>query len=475
MINEFLAQLTSYSLIYLFAVNSVSLFLIIASVWALHRQVQLAPLANSLDRANSAFAPSISIIAPAYNEAKTVVHSVNSFLLLNYPSFEVIVVNDGSKDETLRVLIDAFSLQEVQPIYDDSLSKTKVKSYYRSTLHPNLTVINKVNGGKADALNVGIGFAKYEHFCAVDSDSLLENDALLRVAAPFLDGANKIVATGGTVRIANGATVRFGRVESIRLPKNFLVLMQVVEYTRAFLCGRIGWNVFNSTLVISGAFGLFNKQTVKEIGGYLSGSVGEDMELILRLHRYCRDQKRDYRIVFVPDPVCWTEAPETWSGLGKQRDRWQRGLADCLAQNRGMVFNPRYGFIGWLALPYFLFVELLGPVFETLSSFTIIASLILSGFDNRLFWAFVLVSFLYSAVLSMLSLIVEEVFYSKYSKPSQFLTLFVMCLIEGFYYRQISTFWRLKGLFRYVRGDSAWGHLQRVGFTEHIVKKDNAA
>lgn len=453
------------SLLYFFAVNSMFLFLIGASVWALRRQSQLEPLTRTLGRANSAFAPSISILAPAYNEGKTVVESVNSFLLLNYPSFEVIVINDGSKDDTLDVLKKAFALERVSPIYDRSLSATKVRGCYRSRLHPNLTVVDKVNGGKADALNVGIGFARYDHFCAVDSDSLLENDALLRVAAPFLDVPNKIVATGGTVRIANGARVRFGRVESVRLPRNFLVLMQVVEYTRAFLCGRIGWNVFNSTLVISGAFGLFSKQTVKEIGGYLTGSVGEDMELILRLHRHCRDQKRDYSIVFVPDPVCWTEAPETWSALGKQRDRWQRGLADCLMQNRRMMFRRRYGFIGWLALPYFLFVELLGPLFEVLSLIAIGISMFYPGFDNLMFLAFFSASLLYSSLLSMASLIVEEVFYSKYTRPTQFLTLFLVCLAEGFYYRQVSTFWRLKGLYKYLRGDHSWGHLQRVGFS----------
>ncbi len=464
---DFIHTFALFSVGYFFFVNTFYLFLILSSLWALRAQAKIKPLAESLRKGKLSFAPPISILAPAYNEQETITESVQSFLLLNYPNFEVVVVNDGSKDKTMERLKAAFMLEPILLNYDDTLSRTEVRATYRSKLHPNLTVIDKENGGKADALNVGIGYAQHDLFCCVDSDSLLENDALVKVAAPFFERPAKLIASGGTIRIANGANIRFGRVESVDLPKNFLVLMQVIEYTRAFLCGRIGWNVFNSTLVISGAFGLFSKNAVREIGGYTAGCIGEDMELIIRLHKHFRLHKKPYQITFVADPVCWTEAPADRRSLAKQRDRWQRGLADTLIRNREMIFNPKYGFIGWMALPYFLFVDLLGPIFEMASLLIIGSAFFLGGFDGPLFFTFLTASILYSAVLSMCSVVIEEIYFAKYHKPHQFLVLFLVCMVESVWYRQMSTYWRLKGLVKYLRGDHSWGHLQRAGFNTH--------
>lgn len=461
---SFVPVFATLSIVYFFFVNSIYLFLLLASAVSLHKQTQLRSLRPSLRGAVRDFAPSISILAPAYNEEATVVESVKSFMMLNYPSFEVIVINDGSKDRTLFKLIEAFALERVDITPDTRLSDTRVRGTYRSKWHPNLIVVDKDNGGKADALNVGIGFSRYELFCAVDSDSLLENDALLKVAEPFMEKPNEVIASGGTVRIANGADVKFGRVEKVYIKKNVWVIMQIIEYTRAFLCGRIGWNALNSTLVISGAFGLFSKRAAVAVSGYSHGCIGEDMELIIRLHQYHLENKIPYSIVFVPDPVCWTEAPENASALGKQRDRWQRGLADTLARNRHMIFNPRFGVVGLVALPFFLLVELLGPVFELLSFIVIGLSLFLGGFDAHLLWIFLCASLLYGAVLSMTAVLIEEFYFSKYSRTAQFVTLFGICLAESFWYKQMSTYWRLRGLWKYVRGDRNWGHLNRVGF-----------
>ena len=453
------------SVAYFFMVNTFFLFLIVAAAFALTKLTRSRPVGSNLVGLSSSLAPSISILAPAYNEQETVVESVKSFLSLNYPSFEVVVINDGSKDETLQRLISAFHLEPTEILYDRSLSDTEVKQIYMSVIHPNLYVVDKVNGGKADALNVGIGVCQYDIFCAVDSDSLLEGDALVRVAIPFLEDPSKVVAAGGTVRIANGTKVKFGRVESIGLPRNFLVLMQVIEYTRAFLCGRIGWNLFNATMVISGAFGIFSKKAVQAVGGYTHGSVGEDMELILRLHKYHLINKIPYSIVFVPDPVCWTEAPADFKSLGKQRDRWQRGLADTLYRHRHMIFNPRYGVVGLVALPYFFLVELLGPVLEICAAIVLFALLLFGGMDQDLLIMFFCASILYGVVLSLASLLIEEVFFSKYGKAKQFLALLAICLAESLWYRQVQTYWRVVGLVKYFRGDATWGQIQRAGFT----------
>lgn len=455
---------------YFFAVNTAYLFLLSASAWALSLQAKKRPLLNYLNQNDSAFAPSVSILAPAYNEEATVVESVKSFLMLEYPSFEIIVINDGSKDNTLQRLIENFALEKINPIYDNSLSSTEVRGAYQSQLHPQLKVIDKENGGKADALNIGIGFSRYDIFCAVDSDSLLEKDALSKVAAPFLDRSSEVIASGGTVRIANGSQVKFGRVDKVNLPKNFLVLMQIIEYTRAFLCGRIGWNVFNSTLVISGAFGLFSKKAVKAVGGYMPGCIGEDMELVIRLHRHYRAAKKPYSIVFVPDPVCWTEAPSDISTLGKQRDRWQRGLADTLFRHRKMFLNPKYGFIGWVAFPYFLIVELLGPLIEVAAISLVIFSLFYSQMDHMLLISFFVASVLYGAILSVGSLIIEEIYFSKYDRIRHFLTLFASGIAESVLYRPLTTYWRLRGLFKYLKGDHTWGQMKRAGFDNEKKK-----
>ncbi len=445
------------------------------AAYALTRYSRTRPITTNLVMNNSALAPSISILAPAFNEQETVVDSVSSFLSLNYPSFEVIVINDGSRDETLVRLIKAYSLEPTSHVRDDSLSSTPVRQIYRSSLHPNLLVVDKENGGKADALNVGIGVCRHDIFCAVDSDSLLEGDSLIKVALPFMEEPAKVIASGGTVRIANGAKIRYGRVEEVKLPRNLLVTMQIVEYTRAFLCGRIGWNLMNSTLVVSGAFGVFKKKAVLDVGGYASGCIGEDMELILRLHKYHLANKIPYSIVFVPDPVCWTEAPADFTSLGKQRDRWQRGLAETLMRNREMIFNPRYRFVGMFALPYFLFVELLGPVFEIFALITLLAALQYGGMDSLLLGMFFAASLLYGAILSLAALLIEEVYFSNYKRARQFLALLVICLAESIWFRQISTYWRLKGLIKFMRGDHSWGQIHRSGFAEAPKKEDQAA
>ncbi len=463
---SFVPIFATLSILYFFFVNSIYMFLLLASAVSLRRQSQLRALRPSLKGTVGSFAPSISILAPAYNEDATVVESVKSFMMLNYPSFEVIVINDGSKDRTLERLIEAFALEAVEFQPDTILSSTQVRSTYRSKWHPNLVVVDKENGGKADALNIGIGFSRFELFCAVDSDSLLESDALLKVAEPFMERPHEVIASGGTVRIANGAIVKYGRVEGVKIKKNVWVIMQIIEYTRAFLCGRIGWNALNSTLVISGAFGLFSKRAAVAVRGYSHGCIGEDMELIIRLHSYHRREKLPYSIVFVPDPVCWTEAPEDAGTLGRQRDRWQRGLADTLMRNRDMMLNPRYGVVGLIALPFFLFVELLGPVFELLSFIIIGLSLFIGGFDAHLMWIFICASLLYGAVLSMTAVLIEEFYFSKYNRISQFVTLFGICLAESFWYKQISTYWRLRGLWKYARGNREWGQMNRLGFTQ---------
>jgi len=311
-----------------------------ARSFALHEEVFRSPLT-----------PPVSVLLPAYNEEAGIIDSVRSLLQLRFPEREVIVVDDGSTDGTLPALIAAFDLVAVRKVLRDELTTAPVRATFVSRRYRDLWVISKENGGKADALNAGINAARYPYVCAVDADAVLEPDALLRVAAPIVQDPERVVASGGIIRIANGCVIDDGRVMDVRLPRSRLATLQVVEYFRAFLVGRVAWSKMNALLIISGAFGLFKRSLVVAAGGYATATVGEDVELVVRFHRTLRDRRRRYRIVFVPDPVCWTEAPEDLKTLATQRRRWQRGLVETLVTHRAAIGNPRAGAFGLVALP----------------------------------------------------------------------------------------------------------------------------
>ncbi|MDH3271044.1 MAG: glycosyltransferase [Gemmatimonadota bacterium] len=450
-------------LFYFIALHAVYLATSLFAFRALKRYALRLKSLDLTDLITTAWAPPITLIAPAYNEEPTCVESVRSLLTLEYPNYDILVVNDGSKDGTLERLTDAFNLQRANRVPTAELESEVVRQVFRSRRHPNLWVIDKENGGKSDALNAGLNFCQTPLFCAMDADSLLEPQALIRIVRPFLEDADTIAA-GGVLRIANGCTVQEGRVVEVGLPDNLLAKLQVLEYLRAFLSGRMGWDALDATLVISGAFGIFKRQTVVDAGGYATDTVGEDMELIVRMHRHCRENDIPYRIHFVPDPVAWTECPETVAVLSRQRDRWQRGLFQSLMRHRVMLMNPRYGRSGLIAFPYFFFLEMLGPVIEFLGYFSFTVT-VLSG---RAEWPFVLaflgVAMVLGVALSLSAVALEELSFRRYPKMSDLLSLFALTVLENFGYRQLSAWWRLKGTISALRGVEGWGHMTRKGF-----------
>ncbi len=406
----------------------------------------------------------ISIIAPAYNEERTIIESVRSLLSLEYPEFEVIVVNDGSRDATLLTLIEHFELTPIPVTIEYAIPCRPIRHVYRSSKYPRLVVLDKENGGKADALNAGIIMASHSLFCAIDADSLLEGNALLRITRLFLEQPDT-VAVGGVIRIANGCRVERGQVTEVGLPGNPLAIFQSVEYLRAFLFGRVGWSALGALLIISGAFGVFRRQVVLDVGGYRHDTVGEDFELVVRMHRRLRDRKIRYRIVFLPDPVCWTEAPETLRTLGRQRNRWQRGLIDTLKIHRRMCLNPRYGRIGLLAMPYFVLIELLGPLIELSGYLFVIVGFCLNLINLPFLLLFLTLAILIGTVLSVASVVLDEIAYRWFPRLSQVLTLIVFGLAEHFGYRQLTVWWRVRAFLDYWRGNKSWGAMERKGFT----------
>ncbi|HWH23014.1 MAG TPA: glycosyltransferase [Allosphingosinicella sp.] len=422
------------------------------------------PKASVLWRRYAEEAPSIAVLAPAYNEEVTIVESVNSLLALHYPDFEVIVINDGSKDGTLARLIDHYRLEPVARFHEEAVPHQPIRGLYASSRLPRLLVVDKENGGKSDALNAGINVARSELFCSIDADSLLEPDALLRVVRPFIEEPDQMVAVGGTIRIANGSRIAAGRIIEIRLPRNFLALVQIVEYLRAFLMARLGLGRLQALTVISGAFGLFRRQLALEVGGYSHGTVGEDMELVIKLHRHMREQGKPYRIDFIPEPVCWTEAPEDLTILGRQRARWQRGTLETFFKHKDMLFNPRYGRIGFIGFGQILLVDLLGPIVEVIGYVLIPALFLLGLLSFEYLLAFLAITFTFGIFLSVSTLILEEIELRRLPRARDLAVLTLVSIAENFGYRQLSNFWRVRGLWQFLRKQQGWGQMTRRGF-----------
>lgn len=459
---EYIVQIVqTFYLGYFITLNGIYLALTIIALRVLPRFMERQTI-HKFPNIETGFEPPISLIITAYNEEAVIVPTVKAILQLDYPQFEIIIVNDGSKDNSIAILTQEFALEPLPVAFRQRIPHKPVKTIYQSKTHHNLRVIDKENGGsKADASNAGINGARYGLFMPLDADTILERDCLKLMVQPYLMNPHTI-GVGGNVRILNGCVVKDGQLYEKNLPKNWLALFQVLEYTRAFLSGRVGWNYFNALPLISGAFGLFNKEAVIEVGGYSHKSLGEDMDLVLRMHRHFRLRKKPYRIDFVVDPVCWTEAPETFSVLKKQRVRWQRGLFDCLWENRQLLFHPRGGPVGWLSFPFLLFLEGISPIFEIFGLFFFIVCFSMNLVNGEGTTAFLLLSFGTGFLLSVSSILLEEITFRTYPRKKDLFMMIFGAFWENFGYRQLMSLWRLEGTIKWIlRTESSWGTMTR--------------
>jgi cellulose synthase/poly-beta-1,6-N-acetylglucosamine synthase-like glycosyltransferase len=413
----------------------------------------------------SPLTPPISILVPAFNEAAGIADSIRSLLALEYPSFEIVVISDGSNDETVERVIEVFDLEQVERPTPPFVSHEPIRAVYAPRGRLNLLLLDKENGGKADALNAGMNFAEYPLVCAIDADSVLEQDALVKAAIPFLDDPVRTVASGGLVRVANGCRVERGRVMEAGLPRTALPMFQVVEYLRAFFGARTGWSAVNGLLVVSGAFGLFRKDAVLAAGGWSTDTVGEDMELVVRLHQTLRDQGRPDRVVYVPDPVCWTEAPASARVLRRQRRRWQRGSAETVLMHAKMIGNPRYRAAGLLAMPALLLFELLGPLIELSGYAVAIVGLATGSISADFFLLFLAISVLYGLILSFGAIAIEDASFGRHPGWDQLGRIMLFATLENAGYRQLGHLWRLEGFWQLVRRGE-WGAMERTGFAQ---------
>ncbi|MEZ0276399.1 MAG: glycosyltransferase family 2 protein [Roseimicrobium sp.] len=410
--------------------------------------------------------PPMSLLVPAYNEEATIVESLRSTLTLRYPEYEIIVVNDGSKDQTLARLIEAFALQPVHRALPGRTDYQPVRGIYACAALPNLLVVDKQNGGKADALNAAIDLASHPYVCAVDADSLLDSDALLRAVRPFVDAPDTTLAVGGTIRVVNGCQVRSGQVLEVRPPKHWLELFQAVEYLRAFLLARMAWTSNQAVTIISGAFGIFRRDVLLELGGYAHGTVGEDMELVVRLHRWAGDTESPSEVWHVPDPVCWTEVPDSVSVLSRQRTRWQRGLCETLWRHRDMLGRPRYGSVGLRALPSFLLFDVISPVLELLGLVLVPLCALMGTLSVEFFIAYCAVIFGFGLCLSLGAMILSEFSLQHHRRVRDLVWMGIGAIVENFGYRQLNSWWRVQGLWQFLRKKQGWGEMTRKGFAK---------
>ncbi|WP_245942170.1 glycosyltransferase family 2 protein [Algoriphagus chordae] len=458
-----------------FSVIVIYLLIMILSALEMRDHRRKNRFADYQDIITSPIAPGVSILAPAFNEGESIVQNVKSLLSLHYGKFEVIVINDGSKDDTLSKLIKAFDLKITDFAYNEEISAQPVRGIYKSNNRSfnRLVVIDKENGGKADALNTGINVASKELLACIDVDCILSHESITRMVRPFMEETNrKVIAVGGVIGIANNCDVQDGTVTKYRVPTTLLGRFQVVEYCRAFLMGRMAWTRLNGLMLISGAFGFFNRELVVEVGGYFPKTVGEDMELVVRMRRYMEERKIPYKVGFVPDPLCWTEVPEQEEVLARQRNRWIRGTIETLQLHRVTRLNPNYGVMGLVSYPYWNIFEKMAPVLELLGLLYTLVLIIINDFSAFYFVALFVVLYLLSILVSSFSILYEQIAYNNYKDKKDLNKLIFTIILEPLMIHPKVVFWGLKGHWDFIVGKGGWGNMIRTGFKKSEDKKN---
>ncbi|MHB9054853.1 MAG: glycosyltransferase family 2 protein [Paludibacteraceae bacterium] len=418
--------------------------------------------------------PSVSIIAPCYNEEMTLVENIRSLMLMNYPGIEIIIVNDGSKDRSLQKAIETYKLIKVDKSFEYKIPTAKIRGIYQSRLkaYANLTVIDKENGGKADALNAGINISQSDLFLAIDVDCIIEPDAVFRMVKPFLEeeSGKKVIASGGVIRVANSCKIVNGQVVQVNYPTNLWARFQVLEYFRAFTLGRIAWSKINGLLIISGAFGLFDRNLVIKVGGYDKTTVGEDLELVVRMRKYMHlVEKKKYQVAFIPDPLCWTEVPTTIKILYRQRNRWTRGSIDTILKHRNMLFNKKFGRIGMVSFPYWVLFEWLAPIFEFVGLIYFMYMVSLGRIDIQFMILLMFLVFSFSMAFSSLAIFYEIRTYHRYKGLQFLLTVFSTSILEMIIFHPLNVLFAVSGNFDYFfrKKKKGWGNMTRTGFYQN--------
>jgi len=443
-------NLSIFFIIYAVLVNTIYLLLTIIAAYFVKKFMVENKKINYMEYIKSNALLPVSILISAYNEEISIVRTITALLRSKYPKYEIIVINDGSKDRTLDILKKEFNLNEFYMPQSAFIPTKKINKIFRSDKFENLYVIDKENSGKADSLNAGINISSAPLFCTIDADTILEQDAIFQLALPFHKKSDAVVVTTGMVRLYNGCTIENGIVTKRAIPTAFLNLIQVVEYIRAYSIGRIGWNVFNAQVIVSGAFTMYKKDIIIKLNGYHRYAIGEDVELNMRIHRFLINKKQTYKIMYVPSAQCLTQAPTNIKSLARQRNRWHQGLLTSIKLNISMLFNPRYGYLGMLALPFFALFEFSAPVLELFGYIIIPALTIFNMVSVKYMLLLLGAVIVYSVILSSAAIFLDKIYFKFYNTKSYLKLIFCSCF-EAFGFHQLSVFWRFGGILDYLK------------------------
>ncbi len=466
---QILRWVEAFFLLYLLLYASYLFLSVAMGAWRLYHQDRMRTIKNELK--HDFYFP-VSVLVPAHNEEVTILDNVKSLLDLDYQLYEVIVIDDGSGDETSQVLIDYFHMREVSRPIRLSIPCKSIEAVYEAPdTRVRLTLLRKENGGKGDALNAGINASQYPYFVCIDADSVLQWDSLERIVQPVLED-DDVVAVGGLIRVAQ--CIKFNpdgeggaqRELSYHLPWNFLTSMQVMEYDRSFLASRILLDGFNGNLIISGAFGLFKKSVVIAAGGYATNVLGEDMELVAKLHAYCRSNMERYSIRYEPNAVCWSQAPSTLPDLFRQRRRWHIGLFQCITRYRFMFLKSRFGMVGTISYLYYLLYELYSPIIEVVGLAVTVAAALVGLLNAKFMLQFYLLFAIYSSILTITAFFQRIYTQNIHISRQDVLRACIMCLIENIFFRFVFDFIRLSALIGYQKNKGTWGAIKRVRHSE---------
>ncbi|MGL5329286.1 MAG: glycosyltransferase family 2 protein [Peptostreptococcaceae bacterium] len=455
---ENIILITDYvALMYMAILCGIFFIYVIYSSIELSRRIKANTISEYIEIDNKEYYTPVSILVPAYNEEVTICDTIDSLLYVDYSEYEIIVINDGSTDESITKIVDKYDLKPVYKPMKKNIETKEIYMVYSGTYKNRvITLIDKENGGKADALNVGINYSRYPIFVAVDADSMLDKDSVKNIIAPFMKN-KKTIAVGGNVKISNYITIENGEIIEIYKPKKMLVAFQMIEYVRSFLINRMSWDNLNMNLIISGAFGAFNKEVVIKVGGYKNNTVGEDMELVMKLHKYFLKNKEQYYIGYAPDANCYTQAPDTLKGLKTQRRRWQIGLIHSMGIHKKMFLGGKW----FLAKIYFLLFEMITPIMELLGMVMITLSFIFGIINLEFLLVYYLMIAVYGFGISATSILLDGYVLKEYTNKKTMRKLILLSTIEPMGYRQIVSLFRISAFIGYRKNKHKWGTIKR--------------
>lgn len=456
-LNNIIILLDSIALVYIIIMFMVFFIFVLFSTIKFKKHLKAKNSISNFELNNLQDSIPVSLLVPLYNEEVTIVDTINSLLSIDYREYEIIAINDGSSDNSSLKVINEYNLKKIYKPMKKSIQTNEVVDVYKGIYkNRSITLINKVNGGKADALNVGINYCKYPIFVAIDADSVLESKSIKNIIAPFMKNKSTI-AVGGNIKISNNITIKNGRITKIDSPKKLIVCFQIIEYLRSFMTNRMTWDILSMNLIISGAFGAFSKKAVIDVGGYKRNTIGEDMELVMRMHKYYLEKKEQYSISYAPDAICYTQAPDKFKGLKTQRRRWQVGLIHCMSIHKSLFLDKRW----FLAKVYFLLFEMITPIIELFGMFIMLLSFILGIINLEFLLFYYGMIIVFGVAISTASILLESYVYKDFINTKVILKLIFLSIFEAIGYRQVVSIYRISAFIGYKKNKHKWGTITR--------------